>query len=189
MIETKTTYNESTDGFTPAPPGVYPAHVVGLESREYNGNRVFNFQFKVADEVSKLQLPKMISDGNGWYETATDKEGTPVTQNGKAFSGRKFFSKGIWFTPDPIKEERWRNRAYKEFCENLGVIFRKDGDDTILDELEESDVMGKPCLANVVTNEYEKDGQTKRTMQVSTVTTWRDGVELSSDELESDVPF
>ena len=48
---------------------------------------------------------------------------------------------------------------------------------------------GKPCLANVITNEYKKDGQTKRTMQVSTVTTWRDGVELSSDELESDVPF
>ena len=41
----------------------------------------------------------------------------------------------------------------------------------------------------LITNEYKKDGQTKRSMQVNTVTTWRDGVELSSDELESDVPF
>ena len=45
------------------------------------------------------------------------------------------------------------------------------------------------AVLNDVCSEYEKDGQTKRTMQVSTVTTWRDGVELSTDELESDVPF
>ena len=55
MIETKTTYNETTDGFVPSPEGIYPCHVVAVNSREYNGNRVFNFQFQVADEVSKLQ--------------------------------------------------------------------------------------------------------------------------------------
>ena len=39
-------------------------------------------------------------------------------------------------------------------------------------------------------NEYEnRDGETKRTMQVGSVTPWKDGVELSSDELDSDVPF
>ncbi len=67
MIETKTTFNETTDGFTPSPEGVYPCHVVAVDSREYNGNKVFNFQFKVADEVEKLELPTMVSDGNGWY--------------------------------------------------------------------------------------------------------------------------
>ena len=189
MKEVEATFNESEDGFTPVVEGTYPAHITSFDSREYNGNRVFNFQFQVADEVSKLNLPKMISDGNGWYVTATDDKGDVVTQPGKPFAGRKFYSKGIWFTPDPVKEERWKNRTYKDFCENLGVIFRTDGDNTILDEVEESDVIGKPCLAKVVTNEYEKDGETKRTMQVGSVTTWKDGVVLSADELDSDVPF
>ena len=190
MIETKTTYNENTDGFVPSPEGLYPCHVVAVDSREYNGNKVFNFQFKVADEVEKLTLPKLVSDGNGWYMVHHDEKGDIVTQSGKAFSGRKFFSKGVWFTPDPVKEERWKNRTYKEFCENLGVIFRTEGDDILLDEVEESDVVGKPCLAKVVMNEYQnRDGETKRTMQVGSVTPWKDGVELSADELDSDVPF
>ena len=189
MIETKTTYNETTDGFVPSPEGVYPCHVVAVDSREYNGNKVFNFQFKVADEVANLKFPKMVSDGNGWYVQAQDKDGQTVVQSGKAFASRKFYSKGVWFTPDPVKEERWKNRTYKDFCENLGVIFRTDGYSTILDEIEESDVIGKPCLATVVTNEYEKDGETKRTMQVGNVTLWKDGVALSSDELDSDLPF
>ena len=39
-------------------------------------------------------------------------------------------------------------------------------------------------------NEYQnKDGETKRTMQVGSVTPWKDGVELSPDELDSDLPF
>ena len=189
MIKTNTAYNETTDGFTPSPEAVYPCHVVSVNSREYNGNKVFNFQFQVADEVEKLQLPKLVSDGNGWYVSQTDDNGNVVTQGGKPFAGRKFFSKGIWLTPDPVKEERWKNRTYKEFCENLGVVFRTDGEDTILDEVEESDVLGRPCLAKVVMNEYEKDGETKRTMQVNSVTTWKDGVQLSDDELDSDVPF
>ena len=190
MIETKTAYNETTDGFVPSPEGVYPCHVVAVDSREYNGNKVFNFQFRVADEVEKLPLPKLVSDGNGWYVNQTDENGNTVTQSGKAFAGRKFFSKGVWFTPEPVQEERWKNRTYKEFCENLGVVFRTEGDDIMLDEVEESDVVGKPCLAKVVMNEYEnRDGETKRSMQVGSVTPWKDGVELSSDELDSDVPF
>ena len=189
MIETKTTYNETTDGFVPSPEGIYPCHVIAVDSREYNGNKVFNFQFQVADEVSNLNLPKMVSDGNGWYVAARDDKGDVVTQPGRPFVGRKFYSKGVWFTPDPIKEERWKNRTYKDFCENLGVIFRTDGDNTMLDEIEESDVIGKPCLAKVVTNEYEKNGETKRTMQVGSITIWKDGVILSADELDSDVPF
>ena len=190
MIETKTTFNETTDGFTPSPEGVYPCHVVAVDSREYNGNKVFNFQFKVADEVEKLELPTMVSDGNGWYTVKVDEDGKTVVQSGKPFAGRKFFSKGVWFTPEPVKEERWKNRTYKEFCENLGVIFRTEGDEVYLDEVEASDVLGKPCLAKVVMNEYEtRDGETKRTMQVSSVTPWKDGVELSSDELDSDLPF
>ena len=189
MIETKTTYNEMTDGFVPSPEGVYPCHVIAVDSREYNGNKVFNFQFKVADEVSNLEFPKMVGDGNGWYIKARNQDGETVLQSGKVFTGKKFYSKGVWFTPDPVKEERWKNRTYKDFCENLGVIFRKDGEDTILDEVEVKDVVGKPCLATVVTNEYERDGQTKRTMQVGNVTLWKDGVALSADEMDSDLPF
>ena len=61
----------------------------------------------------------MVSDGNGWYVQAQDKDGQTVVQSGKAFASRKFYSKGVWFTPDPVKEERWKNRTYKDFCENL----------------------------------------------------------------------
>ena len=131
----------------------------------------------------------MVGDGNGWYVKARSEDGDTILQSGKAFAGKKFYSKGIWFTPDPVKEERWKNRTYKDFCENLGVKFRDDGENTILDEIETEDVVGKPCLATVVTNEYERDGQTKRTMQVGNVTLWKDGVALSGDEMESDLPF
>ena len=44
-------------------------------------------------------------------------------------------------------------------------------------------------ICSVVTNEYEKNGETKRTMQVGSITIWKDGVILSADELDSDVPF
>ena len=189
MSEDKTTQNQTPDVGLTIPEWIYPWQVVSFDSIENNGKKVFNFQFKVADEVANLKFPKMVSDGNGWYVQAQDKDGQTVVQSGKAFASRKFYSKGVWFTPDPVKEERWKNRTYKDFCENLGVIFRTDGDSTILDEIEESDVIGKPCLATVVTNEYEKDGETKRTMQVGNVTLWKDGVALSSDELDSDLPF
>tara|TARA_R100001530_G_scaffold42259_1_gene32191 strand:- start:14 stop:574 length:561 start_codon:yes stop_codon:yes gene_type:complete len=186
MKESTTTFDESADGFVPSPPGLYPAHVIAAESREYSGSKVFNFTFKVADEVSKMMVPKMIADGNGWYKASEE------TISGKFLAGRKFFSKGIWFTPNPASDEKWRNRNYKTFCENLGVVFEKSKDDNnviLLCEIEESDVLGFPCLVKVAENSYEKNGETVRNMKVSSVFTWNDGTALSPDELTSDVPF
>ena len=78
MIETKTTYNETEDGFTPSPEATYPCDVVAVDSREYNGNKVFNFQFKVADEVLQkhISLPMYteLTDENIVFITDKIKE-------------------------------------------------------------------------------------------------------------------
>ena len=36
-------------------PGLYPAHVVGLRTYEYNGSFVFNTTLKIADEVKDIK--------------------------------------------------------------------------------------------------------------------------------------
>ena len=147
---------------------------------------IFNFTFKVADEVSKMTIAKMVSDGDGWFKPSGDNISC------KFLAGRKFFSKGVWFTPNPPSDEKWRNRYYKDFCENLGVNFDKSKDNDsiiLLCEIEESDVMGFPCLIRVGENSYEKNGEIIRNMKVHSVFPWKDGVELNPDELTSDVPF
>ena len=190
MIETNTMYNEADSEFTPAPKGTYPCHLASFESREYNGNKVFNIQFKVAQEADKLMFMKMVSDGDGWYEQEKNENGEGLEISGKSFVGRKFFSVGVWFTPKPMKEEGWKNKTYKKWFESLGVIFKKDGDNIVLGEVEESDVVGKPCLANVDVNEYEnKDGELRRSMQVVSIEPWKDGTELDKSEMEDDLPF
>ena len=65
MIEIPdTTYNESTDGMIPIVPGVYPAHVSGLDSRDLDTRAgeqtVFNVTFLIADAVTKTTVQKLI---------------------------------------------------------------------------------------------------------------------------------
>ena len=99
-------------------------------------------------EVEKLDVPKLVTDGNGGYVQAVDANGKALTIKGTFMSGNMYrIDKGVWLTPNPAKGEGWKNRRYKEFFENLGVTFPSDDDGNVtLGEVEKSDVIGKPCL-------------------------------------------
>ena len=178
MKEVEATFNESEDGFTPVVEGTYPAHITSFDSREYNGSKVFNMSYTIADEVSKLDIPKLVKDSNGGYVQSYSTDGAPSTVNAGFMSGNMYrIDKGVWLTPNPAKGEGWKNRRYKEFFENLGVQFpTDDSGNTTLGEIEESSFTNS-------------EGKERKAMKVTNVFPWKEGQKLSKDELDSEVPF
>jgi hypothetical protein len=88
------------------------------------------------------------------------------------------------------KGEGWKNKKYQQHCENMGIVFDTNEDgETILGEIEENDVIGRPVLIKLGQEEYTKDGQTKQAWKVFTVYPWKEGSRLSGEEVKSDVPF
>jgi len=192
MKEVEATFNESEDGFTPVVEGTYPAHITSFDSREYNGSKVFNMSYTIADEVSKLDIPKLVKDSNGGYVQSYSTDGAPSTVNAGFMSGNMYrIDKGVWLTPNPAKGEGWKNRRYKEFFENLGVQFpTDDSGNTTLGEIEESDVLGVPCLVELRETSFtNSEGKERKAMKVTNVFPWKEGQKLSKDELDSEVPF
>ena len=59
---TDTVYDVSTDGIIAITPGTYPAHVSSFEGRtvqtKFGEQKVFNIEFQIADEVSKMTIIK-----------------------------------------------------------------------------------------------------------------------------------
>lgn len=171
MKTTNVMYDSSTD-FRPAKPGIYPAHLISLNSNEWNGSIVYNMEFKVADDVKNME-----SGG----------------ENLGHIAGRKFSSKGIWFTPDPAKGEGWKNKNYKNFFANLSVEFEEvDSNGTFrLDQVEAEDVIGHCCFVKVDERNYTtKAGEERTKMEVIDVLPWEEGENISPEEAsEDDLPF
>jgi hypothetical protein len=196
MIELPdTTYNEERDGMIPIVGGVYPAHVSGLESKDLNTKvgeqKVFNISFKIADEAEKNMVAKMVKNGDGELHQSVDKDGNPLTISASFMVGKRFSSTGIWLTPAPEAGQGWKNRRYKQFFENLGVAFptNKKGD-TLLAEVEESDVIGHPCFVKLGQEFYVKDGEDRSIWKVMDAFAWSEGEKISADEMaEDDLPF
>lgn len=192
MKKVDATYNENTDGFTPVAEGTYPAHVSGFESNEYQGSQVFNLTFTVAEEASKLEIPKLAKDNNGNYVPTTNGNGEPATVNASFVAGNSYrVDKGVWLTPNPDEGEGWKNRRYKEFFEGLGIEFPTDKEgNTTLAEVEEDDVLGFPCLIELRESTFtNSEGKERTSLKVTNVHSWDDGTRLSAEELSSDVPF
>lgn len=187
-----TYFDEAVDGYIPIPPGVYPGHVKELEVKSEsklgpfkNNSKVFNVTFVIADEVKDYDILKMTKDN----EPALDENNNDVFIKGDFLVGKNFKSVGLWVTPAPGKGEGWKNRRYIEFMETLGVKFPKVDNKKKVMEIEESDIIGKPCLIKLDSEEYEKDGEVKSVMKAFDVFTWPDGDELDAAELDADVPF
>ena len=189
---TDTYFDEKTDGVIPIVPGTYPAHVSSFEGRtvstKFGEQKVFNVEFQIAEEVDKMMIIKHS------YE---DDELVPVMEDGKTvkisasfMKGKRFKSTGIWLTENPGEGEGWRNRAYLQFFQGIGVEFptTEDGK-TQLAEVEEEDVLGMPALVKINREFYEKDGEQRSTWKVFTATAWKDGKKLAPEEVGEDVPF
>ena len=83
-----------------------------------------------------------------------------------------------------------RNSRYFSLLNNFGVNLEADADGNFpLSLLEESDVVGKPILAKLDSETYEKDGEERTAWKVSNVQPWADGQQLSVEEIEEDLPF
>lgn len=184
-----TTVGKSDGGKLPIIPGSFPAHVSEFATKEYNGSIVFNLKYKIAPEAKQLTVDKMTQENNQLVPV-TDAEGETVTMSAAYMSGKEFFGAGIWLTPNPPKGEGWRNRKYQQVCENLGIVFNKnDDEETILGQIEEDDIIGRPAIVKLAKEEYEKDGETRSAWKVFSVYPWQEGNRLSSDEIGSDIPF
>ena len=190
MKQVDATFDEAVDGFTPIAEGTYPAHCNEFAVNDWNDSKIFNLTFTIADEAKSLKIPKMASDGNGGFVQQQNDDG-PVTVSGEYMVGKKFKNNGVWLTPKPKAGESWKNRRYKEFFEALGVEFPTDGGKVSLAEVEESDVIGLPCLIDIKQQSFKnKEGEERSAMKVTSVFPWNDGTRLSADELSSDdVPF
>ena len=192
---TNTTFNESRDGLVPIAPGVYPAHVAGLEFKDLETKAgqqtVFNITFVIAGDVENTKVAKLVKNGDGTYKAEKDENGEQVLISGAFMSGKRFNSRGIWLTPNPEDGHGWRNRQYKEFFESLGIVFPKNkAGDTVLAVVEESDIIGHPCFVKLNKENYERDGEQRYAWKVFDAFPWSDGEVLSADEvIADDLPF
>jgi len=179
--------NDDNSGYVPVPEATYPAHVSSFKMNEYNGSYVFNVTFKVADEAKELKLPKLRKDNNGNHvPTGEHISGAFVT--GKEYRT----DKGVWLTPNPSEGEEWKNKRYKEFFEKMGVSFPSNDDGVVqLGIVEDEDVYGLPCLIKLKETEFtNKDGESKKSLQVIEVSSWEKGTRISKEEFDADdLPF
>ena len=192
-----TTFDESVDGgFTPVPPGTYPANVseVQINTFEDSGKSVYNLSFKIADEIKKMQVPKLISDGNGGYDSVVNESGEEVLISADFMADKTFrLDKGMWLTPNPEEGKGWQNKIYVKYCEAMGIEFPKTEDGKLqLAEVEDEDIVGLPCLIKLeeVAWENKKTGDSGKSVKAVDILEWRYGKKLSAEELSSnDIPF
>tara|TARA_R110000765_G_scaffold248206_3_gene350084 strand:+ start:755 stop:1354 length:600 start_codon:yes stop_codon:yes gene_type:complete len=199
MKELDATYDPTKNPFTPIEPGFYPAHVVSFGTREVNTKVgeavVINMTYEIAEEAGDLTQIVFEMDG---FEYKTDNNGDKIvlknnkgaTQsvNCKHLVGKKFRDNGTFvFTGD---ESSGRNRRYYELLNSLGINLESNKDGNFsLSLLEESDVIGRPVLAKLSSEKYQKDGEERTAWKVFTVIEWNDGQVKSKDEIEDDLPF
>ena len=186
MKEANITFKNNDAGYTPVPEATYPAHVISFTTNEYNGSYVFNVKFKVADEVEKMKLPKLVKDNNDNFVPNGD------FVSGAFVKGKEYRTdKGVWLTPNPNEGEEWKNKRYKEFFEKLGVTFPKNDGVVQLGIVEEEDVMGLPCLITLKETSFtNKDGEDKKSLQVTEISKWDNGKKMEKEEIDvDDLPF
>ena len=199
MKELDATYDPTKNPFTPIEPGYYPAHVVSFGTREVNTKVgeaiVINMTYEIAEEAGELTQIVYEMDGfeyktdkNGDKIILKDSKGTTQSTKCKHLVGKKFRDNGTFvFTGN---ESSGRNRRYYELLNSLGINLESNKDGNFpLSLLEESDVIGKPVLAKLASEKYEKDGEERTAWKVFTVMEWRDGQVKSKDEIEDDLPF
>jgi|TARA_R110002167_G_scaffold18119_2_gene68325 hypothetical protein len=199
MKDLDATYDPTKNPYTPIEPGFYPAHAISFVSREVStkvGDAiVINMTYEIAEEAGELTQLVYEMDG---FEYKIDNNGDKIiSKNSKGGSqltkckhlvGKKFRDSGTFvFTG---AESSGRNRRYYDLLSSLGIKLESDKEGNFsLALLEESDVIGKPVLAKLGSEQYEKDGEKKTAWKVFSVMEWAEGQTLSKDEIEDDLPF
>lgn len=173
--------------------GVYPAHIIKCETvvrsikNKYKAC-IYNYRIKVHTSA----------DQNTYQ--IEDIDGTMKDVSGAEYIGREIRSQGIFLflTPglgDDFEANPGANRKFMETAEALGVTcpdveIELDGETKTvkgLPELNESDFLGKPVLANVDFGSpwKGKDGVERTSLEVKSINLWKDGagIDVEAEEL------
>ncbi len=170
--------------FIPIEPGEYTGHITEYSSRIVEWTKDEE-SFKARVHNYKVELK------------VADEE----------FNGRIFRSSGIFQFLEPQKGDTFvsnkgGNKSYLRFCEDIGVECEEverevDGEKLKvkqLPNLTEKDVLGAPVIGvlNFGKSYKDKNGFTKKPMQVKFIKKWADGERLdikTAKEIEDDIPF
>lgn len=195
-----TYYDESADGpKAPMPEGTYPSHVISVETavRDVKGiyrALIYNVRIRIAPEAKET-----IFD-------AIDNEGVKVKVDGGQYSGYEVRSSGVFKFLHPGKSDEFEsnpggNKGYSNFCTVLGkepkLVDVEINGETVkmkeLQELKETDILGKPVLSVIRRGKpwtSNRDGKTRHPLEVKWFRSWADGEELDPDTLKKDdLPF
>jgi hypothetical protein len=192
MKQGTATYNEKTDRQVAINNGLFNAHVIKMTSKEIRtGMFVFNFTFRLHESNEEQIVDLFEPDKNGTVLPILiiGKDGKSVQETAKAthMVGREIRSNGIWYHSSPAVGDGWKNAKYRNVIKNVfeldlptkevgGVLVE------VLGELEEEDVLLKPCLVNIKTSSYltrPKDGsapEKKFKTEVADMLHWNGGM-------------
>ena len=171
--------------------GVYPAHIIKCDSveRPIKGKfkaRIYNFRIKIANEVTTR------------HYQIEDISGILTDVNSADYIGREVRSAGIFFflTPeigDDFEANSGGNRKFMDTVEALGVSCPEieveiDGEKRMvksLPNLEHSDFLGKPVLANIGLGKPWKgtDGVERQSHEVKSINLWEEGSYVETEKL------
>ena len=190
MKEFDATFNSELDQPQQPVPGKYPSHVSGFEAVLLpSGAKVFNIDFTLAEECKNMTKKQTVQLSKSVSGDVLDDNGNPKEMSLAFMAGKQYRSAGVFLTPKLPPNERWKNKKYTEFFSNMGVKFNTNDDGVIqLQEVEESDVIGLPAIADVQIYKYTtKDGTKRTTLRVMNVFPWNDGTKKIKED--NDVPF
>ena len=171
------------------PKQLYPVHAKEVTTRvvDVKGKykaKVYNIIYEIAEECATK---------------------TFITDNGEikggSFVGKKLYSTGVFLFLNPgagdsFEANNGANEKYLRLCGILNVECPEvevevDGEKRMVNgfpELSDSDIIGKPLLGYVDTQEYvNKEGQRKTSFKVKDFNEWGDG--KIKDFAVADLPF
>ena len=197
--------------------GTYPAHVIGMTSREFNGGlqEVFNLKVRIAEEAEKIKVPKYI------YDADSERYRTPVLDENEAqvfvpasfMVGQELEDNGTWFYEE-AKLDWQTNEKYADRMNALGVEFpekefgkgKNKISKPLLQKIDADDVLGLPCMVEYGWMKYPKkakdeDGNWEKvkdedgkqvygeTLKVLNYLPWPGGEKIDISEGDEDAPF
>ena len=174
--------------------GSFPAYVSKLEVKELTvktgaKKKVFKTHFKLADEVKDMEVNKWVLNEETKLPEKTDEMMSAEFMVGNTYRCLN----DVWLTPEPADNEKWKNKEYGEYFLSLGAKFTmetiKGEERMIIDEVEESDILGRSVIVNLVEDFYKKDGVKKRVLAVGSFKKGELPDKDAGEMLDQELPF
>ena len=176
------TYNPEEDAPAEFLEGEFPGHISFLDKRwiEPSKSYVYDYKVKIAQEAHTIM-----------GKNTEDKQvpGTNMVHKDIKFGN----AISVWLTPEPGEKERWKNKKYIDFHQDiLGIKFptkKVNKVDVVqIQEVDAEDVVGIPVIIRIG-REWNKD-KDKYWMKAIGIKPWPEGKHKNEKEMEEDdLPF